>query len=195
MSNLVTEEIRSFAWAKSYHDYLTLREKGLKSDSKIWVEKIILEIEDQDDLNKRRFVNCIFETAFLRDHYSAYIPFNLYHGIFIPVINNWIKDEPENSLPRRWSNDLENIKVAIQISPNDQIGLEIFATKVIAKISMNQHEISAGFAYDGNPIEDISLIEFCIKFVDYVDNTEKREYYQTTLSDLKQCALVASKNF
>ena len=55
---------------------------------------------------------------------------------------------------------------------------------------MNQHEIEAGYPYDGNPEEDIASIKFYEKAVDNIQDAGKRNKIQETLKELKDCVLV-----
>ena len=83
---------------------------------------------------------------------------------------------------------METIKKAVELNPADQIALEILAKRIISKISMNQHEINSGYAYNGNPKEDISLIDFFENYVNKIIKEERRTEIIKTLSELKKCA-------
>lgn len=54
---------------------------------------------------------------------------------------------------------------------------------------MNQHEISLGFSYQGDPIEDIQLISFFKRFINNILDEKKRLFFQRELDDLEGCAL------
>lgn len=188
------DEILSIAWTGHYKEYLRLYEKGLKKQAKILMKEFIKELKDINETNRRYFVDTVYRTAFKTKRYSILIPENLYREIFVPVIERWVNEETENPIALRWSNELEHIQRAVQIDSTDQIALEKYCNWVIGKISMNQHEISSGFPYDGNPIEDISMISRLEKFIGNIQNSERRQVISETLQDLKDCAMIFLKS-
>lgn len=195
MGNLETiiEEIKKTSWSICYQDYIQLYQKGLKKNAKTVLKEFIKEFKKQDKSNRRSFIDIIYKAAFLTENYNTFLPSNLYQEVVLPEIKDWINEEPDNPIPNRWSDDLNYNKKALQIDSTDQIALINFANRIIGKISMNQHEMSYGFSYDGNPNEDIHLINFFEKFVDNIQSIEKRDEISNTLLDLKNCALLFMK--
>jgi len=188
-SEITLKEIEALNWANKYLDYIELRKKGLKKKSQIKLGEFFTDISLQDKKSRRKFIDLICKAAFITDDYSVYLPNNMYQEYCLPEINDWIKDEPHNPLPYKWSSDWENNKKSLELNPQDQIAIEKFANRLIGRISMNQHEIAHGYPYDGTTNEDISLIDFFEKFVMNITNAEKQNNIIKTLAELKQCAI------
>lgn len=181
-------ESDNFIWASNYTKYLEYRRKGLRKEGLGFLTKFANDFKSQGKNERRRFLDYVFGLAFISEDYSEYLPVNLYNELLVPEIKNWIDDEPDNPNAYRWSADLSNVKKAVELNPIDQIALERAGQMIINAISMNQHEIQSGFAYDGNPKSDFELITFFEKFITNINDVEKREKMKSALSELKKCA-------
>ncbi|MET0571342.1 MAG: hypothetical protein ABWZ79_07940 [Pedobacter agri] len=182
-------ELEKISWAIKYTEYIILRKKGLKKQSKLSLAEFVKEYGRQPANERRSFINIIYNAALQNNDYSTYLPQDLYKNIILPEIKEWIKDDPGNPIPYKWSNDLNDNKKSLLINPYDQVAIESYANEVIGKISMNQHEIASGYAYDGSPAEDIEMINFLEGVLINSNNFEKRKKLIEILSDLKETAL------
>ena len=178
-------------WPILYNKYLEMYEKGLKKQAKLVLKDFIDDFKKQSKPERREFSDEVNKKAFETEEYSKFLPQNLYNEIVLPEIRQWITDEPDNSIPRRWSEDFETIKKGVELNPRDQIALEILAQRIISKISMNQHEIRCGYSYDGNPTEDIFLIVFFESYLNNIQKKERKSEIMKSLADLKHCAMEA----
>lgn len=183
------KNLEKFSWAGNYLEYTNLRKKGLKKQSQAYLTEFIEVFKKQNVSERRNFVDSVYSIAYLTSDYSTFLPMNLYKEAIQPEIETWIKEEPDNPIPNKWSYDLNNNKKAILLNPNDQIAIENFANKIINKISLNQHEVTMGLPYDGNPQEDISLIEFAEGVLPNYQNDGKKESFTESLRNLKVTAL------
>jgi hypothetical protein len=184
-----TEIINKYPWASDYLLYLSDRQLGLKAKSKLSLTNFLDTFETRTDEEKRYFVDQIFIIAFLTNEYNLYLPHNLYTNYFIPTLNKWIMDDPNNFIPYRWAPDFDLNKKAVILNPHDQISILNFSNLLINKISMNQHEISAGFMYDGNASQDIELIEFLESKIEKIEDAIKRKEIRDILLSLKSIAI------
>ncbi len=184
-----TNELNKFTWANRYKEYLSLREKGLKKLAQAVLEKFILDFYTQNKLAQRDFIDCIFQIGHEANDYTHYIPYNLSYQIIAPELKNWREEEPHNPIPYRWSSDFDLLKKSVELDPFNQISLDLFFTRLNNKISLNQHEVEFGFRYDGNPEEDYNLISYYEKYVDNIENQEKKKRFKQALIELKEVAL------
>lgn len=189
----IKEKIEEISWAGTYIRYLDLYKRGIKKKAKSLLIPFINEFNGHNKNDRRLFIDLICKAAFFTNKYSLFLPVNLYREVVLPEVNEWLKEDPDNVIPNRWSDDLEKNKKAIEVDPSDQIALEIVADKIIGMISMNQHEINSGYPYDGNPEEDILLIESYERFLNNIQDNEKRNKTKIILEELKSCALLHVK--
>lgn len=186
---IILKEIEALKWADKYLDYVQLRNKGLKKKAQIKLGEFFADFILQNKSSRREFIDLINKVAFTTNDYSAYLPFNMHRDLLLPEIIDWIKDEPLNPIPYKWSSKWEDNKKSLELNPQDQIAIEKFANYVIGKISMNQHELPHGYPYDGNADGDASLIDFFEKFALNITDVEKQKKILNTLAELKQCAI------
>jgi hypothetical protein len=190
----ILDNLRKRKEYSKYIEYLDLRNKGLKKQGQTLLKDFLKDFELQDKTSRRYFINNIYTLAFLSNDYNTYLPVNLVEQVLKPEINDWIKDEPDNPIPYKWSYDFNLIKKSLELNPFDQITLDLFGKMLINKISMNQHGLSSGHPYDGNPNEDINLINFYEQFADYIQSIENRENVKHILMELKGCAVTNKAN-
>ena len=187
------DNISEFEGGNKYSQYIELRKKGLKKQAQIMLNDFLVDLNIQDVATRRDFLNQIYTAAFISDDYNLYLPFNL-NEVLKPEIHKWIIDEPNNPIPYRWSYDLNLMKKSLQLDPYDEITLDLFSKMLIAKVSMNQHEVASGFSYNGDPNQDLYLIDFYEKYTDNIQNFERRDDVKQALIHLKECAILNLKN-
>jgi hypothetical protein len=182
--------LEQFKWANNYLQYLKLKEKGLKKEAKISLQHFIKDFHLQDKSVKRQFIDIVNRLAYSTNNYNRYLPYNLSESIFKKEIEEWIQDEPENPIPYKWSYNFELVKQSLELDPFDQETLFLFGQRLVNKIGMNQHEISSGFSYQGNPAIDLTLIKFYKPFLKNIKDEQKRVNLTKELTDLENCANV-----
>jgi hypothetical protein len=182
------KQLEEFTWIGQYLSYLELRKKGLKQKAQIQLNEFFKEFSLHDKISQRNFIDSVSSLAFITFESDLYLPYNLYHTVFLPEIDKWTEEEPLNPIPHRWSNDFEKNKKALELNAHDEIAIEKLANYVIGKVSMNQHEISAGYPYQGDPPEDIVLIDFLLPFVTNLSDVTKQQKIKKTLNELKNSA-------
>ncbi|MCG2618158.1 hypothetical protein LZZ85_27910 [Terrimonas sp. NA20] len=181
------DELKPKAWANEYLRYLDLRKKGLRKASFEALEQFILIYNDLDKTLRRLFIDFIYQIGREAGNCDEYIPVNLY-SVFKMELNKWIKEEPENPIPYRWSSELSLVKRAVELDPSDQLTLDIFFSRLIKGIEMNQHEVEFGFAYDGDPMQDLQLIISVESYVVYLEDAKMKEEVKKSLLVLKNVA-------
>ena len=187
-------ELEDWIWTEKYLEYLRQREKGVRQKSQIALVEFFEIFRSRDTTQRRNFIDFVCTLSFKTKEYSMFLPENMYQHIFLPELSDWIADEPTNPIPFKWTNDFENNRKAIELDPNDQIGLERFAQLMIGKISMNQHELSSTSSYDGIASEDIIVIQFFEKFLNKIVDLERQTTIRDTLAELKKSALQYQAN-
>lgn len=189
MNNI--EFFESLNWCTSYVKYIQLKLKGLRKEANIVLDQFFLDFALQPKESRRVFINRVNEIVYNHNEYNLYLPVNLYSKVLLPEIERWIRDEPNNPIPLIWTRDLTNLRKAIVIDPDNQIGLNLFAEIIINKISMNQHELTSGFSYSGSPNQDIELIDFFLNKVNKINDENKRNNLIKKLNNLKRCAIMS----
>jgi len=184
----ILNELKEITSTKHFLEYVALRNKGLKKDAQKELEFFIIDFISQNKDIQRHCINLICKIAFLSNRYDLYLPYNLYNKVFVPGLKNWIADDPKNAIPYKWINDWEQNKKSIELDSTDEIAIEKFSNQVIGRVSMNQHELTAGYSYDGDPIEDLSLINYVQKFVTGINDENKRNEITERLTELRKKA-------
>lgn len=181
-------ELQALTWAYRFQNYIQFRKQGLKKKAMEELEYFFLDFNLQSHSDRRFFIDIVNRIAFLTDNYSLFLPENLNSKFLVPEIKLWIKDEPSNPIPYKWSSNIDDNTKSVELDPQDQIALEKLVNRLIGKISMNQHELGVNNSYDGNPGEDIALINFLHgKLENLKDLNKKNKIYQI-LKELKECA-------
>lgn len=182
-------KLEDFVWATSYQAYLDLQKRGLRKDAFLELEKFILNFKAQDQINRWKFIDLIYRLGEETDNYNLYTPWNLNNNILQPELNEWMKLEPGNPIPYKWSSDFLHLKRSVELNPFDQQALKMYFTRLINGIRLNQHEVEFGFGYSGDPHRDLKAIDDSASFIQNISNAEGREKNRKNLEELKQVAL------
>ena len=181
------ENFKELDWQTKYAEYLNVKENGLKKQSKEILEKLVDGFLSNTSESKRAIIDKVFTKAFLNGNYKQYIPYPL-DAVFKNEINDWLREDPENPVPLRWTFDEENLKKALEIRPADQITLLLTGKIFSNRISMHQHDLSAGYSYVGNPETDLQDILFFKKMIPNIQDSEKRKELSETFLELETTA-------
>jgi len=179
--------IEQLNWCSKYIEYVSLRKQGLKKQAKYSLLEFIEDYKKQSKTSQRQFIDIVNSLVYETKDYD-FMPHNLYNDILLPDIELWIREEPSNPVPYKWSYNLEMLTKALELDPFDQITLSLYGNMLIGKISMNQHEISVGYPYDGNPGEDYEKIDSYQRYLQNINDSDTKKLIEDKLIDLKQCA-------
>src|SRR6266487_6871053 len=102
---IIDNELEQFGWCNQYIQYLQLRKSGLKKKAQDSLGEFFNDFQLQSKQIRREFIDFIHKKAFSTKDYSTYLPNNLNEDIFKPEIENWIKEEPDNPVPYKWTYD------------------------------------------------------------------------------------------
>jgi hypothetical protein len=182
---ILLKEIEDLAWANKYLDYIRLLNIGMRKQARSSLIEFFSVYNLQSKDKKRNFINTINILSFITNKSDIYLPYDLYNNIFLPEIESWIYDEPLNPIPYKRSNKFENNRKSLELDPKDKITIEKITNYIIGKISMNQHELQYGYSYDGEPKNDILLIDYIIPFLKNIEDTFKRKSTTKVLEELK----------
>ena len=185
------DRIVQIDWAKDYIQYLDLRKKGLKKQANKALQNFITVFQSQDKKSRRHFIDVVHSIAFLEKEYSIYLPYNLSEDILKKEIYSWFEEEPENSIPYKWSYELDLVKKSLELNSLDQEALLLFGEMLINKVSMNQHEITSGFSYDGERATDLGLLQFYKPLLKNIKDEDKKQQFTRLIGELESCALKA----
>lgn len=180
-------EIDKFSWAKDYFDYLEYKSKGLRQKAFDCLNQFFTEFKNQGKEERRKFIDDLNLTAFKNNEFDKYIPYNLYK-LFLEEIECWKIEEPNNSIAFRWTRNHIDLIKSISLDPTDQVTIQLLCSSIVNKVSMNQHELNAGFGYQGNPDEDLKLLKFLNEHLDKLGDQQKELQIQNIVKDLEDTA-------
>lgn len=179
--------VEEFTWAKYYFNFLDFKSKGLRQKALECIREFIKVFNEQSKSERRKFINSVNLEAFKIGNFNNFMPHNLYQ-IFTDEIQKWQKEEPNNPIAFKWTHDYIDLMKSLSLDPHDQVTLEMLSSNIINKIVMNQHELDAGFGYQGNPKEDIELITFLLPHLESLIDHEKKNRLKEILKDLEESA-------
>lgn len=179
--------IEEFKWAKDYFNYLEFKSKGLRSMALENLSEFIRVFKEQDQQERRKFIDAVKLEVFNTSDFNKYIPYDLSQAIN-DEIKNWQIEEPNSPTAFKWTYDSSDLMKSINLNPNDQITLEMLSSSIINRISMNQHELDAGFGYQGDPKEDLELINFLKPHLENLIDREKKIRLKRIVKDLEESA-------
>lgn len=181
-------EIEKFKWANNYFDYLEFKSKGLRRKALDFLSHFLIDFKNQSKEKRRQFIDDLNLIAFQKKDFDKYIPYNMYR-IFLEEIESWKIEEPDNSLAFRWTRNHVDLIKSIGLNATDQVTLHLLCNSIVNKVSMNQHELNAGFGYQGNPREDLELIAFLKEHIGGLEDQQKKVELQKTIKDLEESAM------
>ncbi len=182
------DKIINLDWTSHYLNYLRNRKSGLKKNAFSELNLFFSDFEKQDVSSKRFFIDIVYHLARRTDQYSLYLPMNLFEELIKPQIVMWLIDEPNNPKPYKLSADIEHLKRAVELDPNDKETLLFFIKRVMKIVEMNQHEIDAGYDYSGDPQNDLLLLEQAEKVLPFVESPIDKDKFEKEISELKVVA-------
>lgn len=185
---LISDLLLDFSWIVEYCKFLELREKGLNKKAREAIVEFIHDFKLQPKEEQRRFIDRLLGIVFTEKDNRLFLPQDLYQEVIKPGISSWKEEEPRNSIPFRWSDNIPDLRMAVQLNPNDQIALFNFFTRSISFILMNQHEIDNGYEYDGSPQADMLLLEELQQLLPLIENVVDKEQFQSQITQLDDCA-------
>jgi hypothetical protein len=185
---LISDLLVDFSWIEQYCNFLELREKGLNKKARESMVQFIQDFKLQSKEERRRFIDRLLSIVYTEKDNKLFLPQDLYLEVIKPGIRSWKEDEPWNSIPFRWSDNLPDLRMAVQLNPKDQIALFNFLSRSISFILMNQHEIDNGYEYDGSPQADMLLLEELQQLLPLIENVVDKEQFQSQITQLNDCA-------
>jgi len=154
-----------------YSSYCINKEKGLR---KIALKELdnFIDLLNSKTLEKRiAFINWIEERRMNNHEIIDLVPYQLQTKLIDPTLKEWIKEEPNNPIPLRWTNTKESLIKAIELDSDEQISKYRLYHKVIGWIDYNQHELEH-YLYIESPKEDKLLLEMLKEKVDGLENSK-----------------------
>ena len=181
-------KLNDFVWAGHYQAYIDFQKKGLRKKAFSELENFIADFKIQEKVDRWKFIDLINQLAQKTDDYNLYLPWNLNKNILQPELREWMKLEPNNPIPYKWNSDFLLLKKSVELNPFDQQTLEMYYTRLINTIRLNQHEIESGFGYSGDPQKDLNLIHESEPYIENITNPEEKEKIRKHIQELERNA-------
>ena len=145
-------------------EYCVLKDNGLKKAWKKKIDEFREYIFGRPLENQILFVSWFKKTLYENKDLEVVNNYKIENEIVKPVLDLWMKNEPNNSEPYRWLGTLESLRKAIEIDENEVISKDLILNKVIFQVKMSQHELEQ-FFHLGNPSEELDLLNFVMPFI------------------------------
>ena len=155
-----------------YSKYCELKEKGLRKQAFKTLSEFIKHLNKKSLTERIEFVNWIEERRLKNNEVVDLIPNPLQKKLIEPTLKDWIKSEPNNPIPYRWTNTNESLLTAIKLDDKEQIARFRFFQKIKSYIDYNQHELEK-FQYIGNPEKDLEQLRSLKEHIQGIENPEQ----------------------
>ncbi len=146
---------------RSFADYCSLREKGLRKQALASIDRLICQSADWTDEERRRFTNWIYETHLGSPEVHQLIVTPLNQQLLIPTLETWIADDPANATPRRWlgfaTGNYTHFTEALSRNPKDDISRYRLAWGHLDDVDYQCHHLPEYFI--GDPADALKLLD------------------------------------
>jgi hypothetical protein len=136
-----------------YANYCNLREKGLRKEAFISLNKFIESTRKWSLQQRYKFVDLIFQVEFENTGVYDLVPHPLNKFLFEPTLAEWVQVNPDDPSVYRWLGGENNWRKALLLDENDQVSLFRLVKRLIYNSYFSTHHLPEG--YIGNPSEDM----------------------------------------
>jgi hypothetical protein len=143
-----------------WSDYATFCEKyeqGLRNDAFTILKSFINFLEHAPFAERRRFVSWLLPRADGREGQHMLVPHPLSHRIVEPTLKEWAQTEPLCAEPHFWLGGYDNLKLALELTPDDEVIRRKLVAWILNRVDFATHELPTG--YIGKPSEDIAALD------------------------------------
>lgn len=171
---------------QDYANYCFDREKGLRKEAFVNLNKFLTSTNSWDSYSKIEFIKFLF--SFLEKTKDAdYGPFpQPLKDIFLkPSLKAWCEIEKSDSSPFRWYgkyfNSEEHLHKALILNPADDLARQTLIEWWSYNIYYSVHHLPEG--YIGNPYEDIEIAKEIKQHIKQLTNPELKHYWESELDE------------
>ena len=160
-------EIKEDPLLKEYANYLIYLSKGLRDKALKHVWKFIDTFETLQVGQQREIASFLCRIANANQFGHRFVPQPI-QKIIQPVLQEWIKDEPGNPEPYRWTGDSGDLRKSLHLDPNCDDTRLRYVHQLLSKVSENHHDFN-------NVKKDLKLLNTAELEVNKIKAKLKRE--------------------
>ncbi|MFZ5986350.1 MAG: hypothetical protein ACOYWZ_04380 [Bacillota bacterium] len=141
----VGEKLVDIEGYQFFANYCLLKEKGLKKQALISLEKFIAEIRSKNIEEQRSMVAQLAALSYFNKSIHQLIPHPL-HQFLLVILKDWAMEGVIDITPYRWygyfSNDLSSYEKALEIESTDEISLIELTNACLSNVDYQTHHLS-----------------------------------------------------
>ncbi len=180
---------------RGYAEYATLRAKGLRKESLQVLNEFIQQLLKADVATQRDFVQllCQQKLRYRENGGDMWLdPQPLVIKVMEPVLEQWIKDEPQNPEPYRWKGvfypdeDIpQPLEKALELDPTDRIAAEALIYYLLDQLEGGGRYLDES-DYAGDPATNL---EHCRLIRTLVENLQDEDVKRAILQETDEYEL------
>lgn len=167
-------------WA--YVNWLSAKGAGLKAEAKVALGAFLLGTENWSSSDKRNFIRWLDRARDGFDDEKAIVPHPVMTKLILPVLRDWIEDDPGAAEPHLllgrfhdWKLDPahpdEHFRASLQRDPAEVEAIRGLAYALLDIVERNQHHLPG--AYLGDRLSDVARTDEIISLCDALPDVEE----------------------
>lgn len=154
----ICDDLSTVDGLETYVAYLRARDSGDRRRALSILPEFIAEATSWPFERRRDFVDRVCALKLQTLAQQGLIPYPLEISVVLPTLEEWIRREPTHPAPFRWrSRDVDDLRRAIQLDPNEQIARRLLIACHSYRLSFAVHELPEG--YCGQLDTDLTLVD------------------------------------
>lgn len=178
------ESIRAAATVSTWPEYTRYcheTDRGLRHEALAALEAFISSMEQASFQNRRAFVSWLLTFSHDRGGSERLIPHPLKVRVIEPTLSEWTLLEPSCAEPHRWIGDKENLEIALNLDPSDQIARKKLIIEILRYIEYAGHHLPSG--YLGDAKADLVTLNRIEELLQGVDDTEFKDHLSSDVEE------------
>ena len=131
--------------------------------------------------DRRAFVSWLLTFTHDRDGSERLIPHPLKVRVVEPTLSEWTLLEPRCAEPHRWIGDKENLEIALDLDPSDQIARKKLIIEILRYIEYAGHHLPSG--YLGDAKTDLATLSRVEELLQAVDDAEFKDHLKSDVEE------------
>lgn len=142
-----------------FAEFCRLRERGLRDDAMAVLTRFIDKAAPWPLERRRPFIDWLMSLPHgLPD---MVMPRPLIDNLALPTLQEWIRESPNEAVPRRWlgilTHNADLLEEALNLDPEDQIAKRLLVDYILNGVEYAVHELPTG--YLGKPANDLADLD------------------------------------
>lgn len=151
-----------------YVSYLTLLEKGLRKDALKEIEDFLSLSCALETRKRREMASFLYRVGLSENLGHTVVPYPVIRRFLDPTMQDWLKEEPNNPEPLRWTGKNEDLLRSIELDPSCDETRQRLAFEIINSVRYGTHELPR--FYIGDPLLDLNELKKAREIVSPITN-------------------------